>query len=72
MSLHDNHSSMPEFNARLLQEFYDSYDEELEMELDDLRLDKQTPETVDEKTGAVVTSASCCICRANWLNYRTG
>ena len=24
------------FNQRLLQEFYDSYDEELEMELDDL------------------------------------
>ncbi|WP_294901543.1 polyphosphate kinase 2 [Tatumella sp. UBA2305] len=49
MSLHDNHGSTPEFNARLLQEFYDSYDEELEMELDDLRLDKQTPDTVDEK-----------------------
>ncbi|BEN11360.1 polyphosphate kinase 2 [Serratia marcescens] len=27
------------FNQRLLQEFYDSYDEELEMELDDLRFD---------------------------------
>ncbi len=49
MSLHDNHSTTPEFNARLLQEFYDSYDEELEMELDDLRLDKQTPDSVDEK-----------------------
>ncbi|WP_413510241.1 polyphosphate kinase 2 [Serratia liquefaciens] len=38
MAMHEfNHDDT--FNQRLLQEFYDSYDEELEMELDDLRFD---------------------------------
>lgn len=39
MSLHEHYDTSIKFNARLLQEFYDSYDEELELELDDLRLD---------------------------------
>ncbi len=38
MATHDNSFHSETFNQRLLQEFYDSYDEELEMELDDLRL----------------------------------
>ncbi|HBZ17145.1 polyphosphate kinase 2 [Pantoea sp. NPDC088449] len=37
MATHDNSFHSETFNQRLLQEFYDSYDEELEMELDDLR-----------------------------------
>ena len=37
MATHDNGFHSETFNQRLLQEFYDSYDEELEMELDDLR-----------------------------------
>lgn len=38
------------FNLRLLQEFYDSYDEELEMELDDLRFGASGTANDDEKT----------------------
>jgi hypothetical protein len=38
MSMHEFNRD-DTFNQRLLQEFYDSYDEELEMELDDLRFD---------------------------------
>ncbi|WP_419718483.1 polyphosphate kinase 2 [Erwinia aphidicola] len=37
MTMQGNDFSAQNFNQRLLQEFYDSYDEELEMELDDLR-----------------------------------
>jgi len=37
MAMQGNDFSAQNFNQRLLQEFYDSYDEELEMELDDLR-----------------------------------
>lgn len=37
MNTHDNRFNDDAFNQRLLQEFYDSYDEELEMKLDDLR-----------------------------------
>lgn len=37
MATHDNGFRRETFNQRLLQEFYDSYDEELEMDLDDLR-----------------------------------
>lgn len=47
------------FNQRLLQEFYDSYDEELEMELDDLRFDDSEVDSDQKKA---------------WRkpNYRTG
>jgi polyphosphate kinase 2 len=38
-----------QFNQRLLQEFYDSYDEELEMELDDLRMDPREVDSDDKK-----------------------
>lgn len=54
------------FNQRLLQEFYDSYDEELEMELDDLRFDAAEVDSDAKKPGANNTSANCCACRANW------
>lgn len=54
------------FNQRLLQEFYDSYDEELEMELDDLRFDAAEVDSDQKRPGASNTSASCCACRANW------
>lgn len=37
MAMQGNDFSAQNFNQRLLQEFYGSYDEELEMELDDLR-----------------------------------
>lgn len=37
MAMQGNDFSAQNFNQRLLQEFYDSYDEEPEMELDDLR-----------------------------------
>ncbi|MBT0727803.1 polyphosphate kinase 2 [Rosenbergiella australiborealis] len=50
MSLHDHFNTSVKFNARLLQEFYDSYDEELEIELDDLRLEAgASPATTAEK-----------------------
>jgi polyphosphate kinase 2 len=39
MSMHEFNRD-DTFNQRLLEEFYDSYDEELEMELDDLRFDE--------------------------------
>lgn len=38
MAMQGNDFSQENIHHRLLQEFYDSYDEELEMELDDLRL----------------------------------
>lgn len=49
MATHDNSFNRDTFNQRLLQEFYDSYDEELEMELDDLRFGETTPDGNDEK-----------------------
>ncbi|WP_241612312.1 polyphosphate kinase 2 [Rosenbergiella epipactidis] len=50
MSLHDHFDTSIKFNARLLQEFYDSYDEELEMELDELRLESENhPQSDEEK-----------------------
>jgi len=45
MAMQGNDFSIENINQRLLQEFYDSYDEELEMELDDLRFgDGSEPE----------------------------
>ncbi|PRD17544.1 polyphosphate kinase 2 [Pantoea coffeiphila] len=45
MAMQGNDFSIENINQRLLQEFYDSYDEELEMELDDLRFgDGRKPE----------------------------
>jgi len=49
MATHDNSFNRDAFNQRLLQEFYDSYDEELELELDDLRFGDTTPAGMDEK-----------------------
>lgn len=50
MATHDNSFHSETFNQRLLQEFYDSYDEELEMELDDLRFnDSSEPQADDDK-----------------------
>ncbi|ALV92967.1 MULTISPECIES: polyphosphate kinase 2 [Pantoea] len=50
MATHDNNFRSETFNARLLQEFYDSYDEELEMELDDLRFkDNGAPQQEGDK-----------------------
>jgi len=50
MATHDNSFHSETFNQRLLQEFYDSYDEELEMELDDLRFnDSGEPQADDDK-----------------------
>lgn len=49
MATHDNSFNRDTFNQRLLQEFYDSYDEELEMELDDLRFGETMPDGNDEK-----------------------
>ncbi|MGB9096797.1 polyphosphate kinase 2 [Erwinia sp.] len=49
MAMQGNDFSNETFHQRLLQEFYDSYDEELEMELDNIRFgDQQAPEP-DEK-----------------------
>ncbi len=51
MAVHGNDFSSEHFNQRLLQEFYDSYDEELEMELDDIRFgDQAEKHDGDEKT----------------------
>jgi len=50
MATHDNTFQSETFHQRLLQEFYDSYDEELEMELDDLRFGDSQPQADDEKT----------------------
>ncbi|QGY28496.1 polyphosphate kinase 2 [Pantoea cypripedii] len=50
MATHDNTFQSDTFHQRLLQEFYDSYDEELEMELDDLRFGDGQPQDDDEKT----------------------
>ncbi|MFG1174941.1 polyphosphate kinase 2 [Erwiniaceae bacterium CAU 1747] len=45
MAMQGNDLSIENFHQRLLQEFYDSYDEELEMELDDRRFgDDRAPE----------------------------
>lgn len=41
MAMQGNDFSNEHFHQRLLQEFYDSYDEELEMELDDIRFGEQ-------------------------------
>lgn len=50
MATYDNSFHSETFNQRLLQEFYDSYDEELEMELDDLRFnDSGEPQADDDK-----------------------
>lgn len=49
MATNDNILGNEVFNQRLLQEFYDSYDEELEMELDDLRFGAEQPGAEDEK-----------------------
>lgn len=49
MATHDNSFNRDVFNQRLLQEFYDSYDEELELELDDLRFGDTAPAGNDEK-----------------------
>ncbi|PKH26439.1 polyphosphate kinase 2 [Enterobacterales bacterium CwR94] len=49
MATHDNGLHTETFNRRLLQEFYDSYDEELEMELDDLRFGADQPLEDSEK-----------------------
>ena len=50
MATHDNSFHSETFNARLLQEFYDSYDEELELELDDLRFnDNGEPQEEGDK-----------------------
>ncbi|WP_455844131.1 polyphosphate kinase 2 [Pantoea agglomerans] len=50
MATHDNSFHSETFSQRLLQEFYDSYDEELEMELDDLRFnDSGEPQADDDK-----------------------
>ncbi len=49
MATHDNSFNRDAFNQRLMQEFYDSYDEELELELDDLRFSEAAPTGSDEK-----------------------
>jgi len=50
MAMQGNEFSMGNINQRLLQEFYDSYDEELELELDDLRFGDDVKEpNADEK-----------------------
>ncbi|WP_053145986.1 polyphosphate kinase 2 [Erwinia billingiae] len=41
MAMQGNDFTNEHFHQRLLQEFYDSYDEELEMELDDIRFGEQ-------------------------------
>lgn len=48
MSMHEFNRD-DTFNQRLLQEFYDSYDEELEMELDDLRFDDAEVDSEQKK-----------------------
>jgi len=49
MAMQGNDFSVENINQRLLQEFYDSYDEELEMELDDLRFGNGEAPNADEK-----------------------
>ncbi|CAI0790210.1 polyphosphate kinase 2 [Serratia entomophila] len=48
MSMHEFNRD-DTFNQRLLEEFYDSYDEELEMELDDLRFDEAEMDSDQKK-----------------------
>ena len=51
-------------------EMLDSFDEELELEIDDDRLDALTNEfsghTIKETVDRQVISRSCSACRANW------
>ncbi|MDW8847962.1 polyphosphate kinase 2 [Erwinia sp. MMLR14_017] len=49
MATQDNGFTENRFYERLLQEFYDSYDEELEMELDDVRFGEDRPPDPDKK-----------------------
>ncbi|AXU95856.1 polyphosphate kinase 2 [Erwinia persicina] len=49
MAMQGNDFSSETFHHRLLQDFYDSYDEELEMELDDLRFGSEEKMEPDEK-----------------------
>ncbi|KQN56951.1 polyphosphate kinase 2 [Erwinia sp. E602] len=49
MSMQGNEFKSENFHQRLLQEFYDSYDEELEMELDDIRFGDGSEMAPDEK-----------------------
>ena len=69
MATHDNSFNRDTFNQRLLQEFYDSYDEELEMALDDLRFGETAPDGSDERAWRRRCLRTC---RANWLSFRTG
>lgn len=49
MAMQGNDFSSETFHHRLLQDFYDNYDEELEMELDDLRFGSEEKMEPDEK-----------------------
>jgi hypothetical protein len=57
-------------------EMADSFDEELEMELDDERLDRLLADEAEPALPGAMDrrsiSASCSACRANWSNSRTG
>ena len=62
---------------RLKLDLLDSFDEELELELDDRRFDAIAGADVGTRTEAEGDRrrrnfASCCGCRANWSSCRTG
>ena len=62
---------------RIHAEMLDSFDEELELEIDDDRLDALTSELSGDPAEethrpAASISRSCSACRASWSSCRTG
>ena len=67
-----------DLDSRVRSDLVDSFDEELEMEIDDARLDKviqefaERPEQARRHRSRHSTSRSCSACRASWSSCRTG
>jgi hypothetical protein len=50
----------------------DSYDEELELEIEDRNVDEAGDLVATDKLERISTSKSCFACRASWSSCRTG
>jgi hypothetical protein len=66
-----------ELVKRVHRELADSYDEEMELELEDRTVDPVTGEFSSahgarKRNTAACISANCSACRANWSSCRTG
>ncbi len=66
----DLSAAHPALVEMIRREILDSYDEELEQELEDGRLEEMAGGSRASTGGS--TSASCCACNTNWFACRTG